>query len=125
MEAADCIRMAVMRKVKNCQDLSESVPCRRDILYHWFEGKGEKNRGAWKLKKEDFPEKYFPAGWDRVTDAHGQGRRVMYPIKIRPTLHRSPQHFIRDSSSGDMMQSQAAVYPHAVINFGIEQAPRV
>ena len=44
MEAADCIRMAVMRKVKNCQDLSESVPCRRDILYHWFEGKGEMDR---------------------------------------------------------------------------------
>ena len=123
VEAADSIRCAVMRKVKNGHDLAESVPCRKDILRHWFEGK-DKRRGAWVLKKEDFPVRFFPAGWDRVYDAHGQGRMVMYPITIRATLHQSVESYARSPSSGDLMQSQAAVYPHAVINFGIEQAPR-
>ena len=112
-----------MRKVKNGHDLPESVPCRKDILRHWFEGRGKK-RGAWVLKKEDFPARFFPAGWDRVYDAHGQGRTVMYPITIRATLHHSVECFARDSSSGNVVQSQAAVYPYAVVSFGVEQAPR-
>ena len=55
--SVDSIWMAViMRKVNHGHDLPESVPCRKDILCHWFEGR-EKRRDVWVLE-----------GWSTITE---------------------------------------------------------
>ena len=108
------------KKIKSKSTLAESCPCRCELLAHWFSGKPTE-RGAWVLTKEDFPVEYFPAGWDMVLDVHGQGPKVMYPVFLRSTVHRSTRRFLR-SQTGDVMMAQQAVYPHASIKFITEQA---
>ena len=120
MGEADAIICAVQKKIKSKSTLAESCPCRCEILAHWFSGKPTE-RGAWVLTKEDFPVEYFPAGWDMVLDVHGQGPKVMYPVFLRSTVHRSTRRFLR-SQTGDVMMAQQAVYPHASIKFITEHA---
>lgn len=120
MLAADSLVQAVQKKVKNGSSLSESCPCRHEILKYWFHGK-PKERGAWRLMRSDFPEDFFPPGWDTVLNVHGQGQKVMYPIFLRPTVRRSAKRCIR-THSGQMVLAQQAVTPNAAVRFGVEQA---
>ena len=95
-DTADALRTAVSRKLRSGSTAPAAALCRREVLYHWFP-KGDQ-RAAITADEKDFPSPYFPPGWDRVLNIHGQGQRVQYPITLRPTVRRSPKSHSRNEA---------------------------
>ena len=73
---------------------------RGDVFTFLFKWKGEVVGGWHFLKKNHFPSKHFPSGWDFCLDSHGQGVKPFYPVRMRQFLSWSPKKFKYDSKTG-------------------------
>lgn len=73
-----------------------SMEFRHDVFKHIFNGKGEKRKGDrnWMIyREEDFSRCKFPSGWNSMYDKHGDGVKIMFPLKMRTFLSLSPKGF--------------------------------
>ena len=113
-DTADALRTAVSQKLRSGSTAPAAALCRREVLYHWFP-KGDQ-RAAITADEKDFPSPYFPPGWDRVLNIHGQGQRVHYPITLRPTVRCSPKSHSRNEA-GLLSPTQQSVEQYVVSQF--------
>ena len=110
-DTANALRTAVSRKLRSGSTAPAAALCRRELLYHWFP-KGDR-RAAITADEKDFPSPYFPPGWDRVLNIHGQGQRVHYSITLRPTVGMKPVCCrLLDSQSSNMLLFNSSAYRH-------------
>ena len=110
---ADLIRTAVLKKLRSGSLAPEAVPCRRDVIFRLI--RKQRQGSVLTAQKLDFPEKFFPPGWDEVANVHGEGQRVHYPVTLRLTTRRSPVRYVRDGDK--LKESQRAVQQFVTIQF--------
>ena len=87
------LRIAVEQHLKSKARLPVTITLRGDVYKFLFKTKGSMQAGWHLLTKEDFPAKYFPLFWDHFADSHGQGIKVMYPMKVRHFISWSPKKY--------------------------------
>ncbi|XP_031551421.1 uncharacterized protein LOC116288732 [Actinia tenebrosa] len=69
---------------------------RHDVFKYLFHGKGEKRKEErnWTIyREEDFLRSQLPKNWNGIYDRHGDGVKIMFPIKMRTFLGMSPKGF--------------------------------
>ena len=88
------LRVAIGSSLKaSTQRKQVTVEFREDVFKHLFGNKGVQN-GRWKvLALEEFSPSFFPPNWHCLLDLHGQGTKVLFPIKIRHFLSWSTQNY--------------------------------
>lgn len=86
--------------------LATTIEFRGDAYKYLFHGKGIKQEGWIFLQSSDFPAKYFPYGWDKLCDQHGQGSKLHYPVKLRHFLSWSPKKFAVNSDNGSVVTAK-------------------
>lgn len=87
----DEIALGILRQLKTRHgnaDTSTTVEVRQDVYHHLFAGKGRPSgrRGYIDMEKDDFSRCNFPENWDRVADNLGDGKKVVFPIRMRHFL---------------------------------------
>ena len=85
------LRVALAHSLKCPQTRRRlTMEFREDVFTYLFKGKGQTD-GKWQvLKRSDF-DCFFPDGWDSLLDAHGQGTKVFYLVKITHFISWSPK----------------------------------
>ena len=106
LEASTELRQAVECFLKGKCHLAVSIPCPCDILKFLFQQNGVKQNGWYLLGKDCFPVRYFPVGWDKVMDIHGQGVQLGYPVRVRSYLSWSPKKYQAQGNSGATIPCQ-------------------
>ena len=69
---------------------------RHDVYRYFFNNKGTLSRDSKYtiLSLKDFNKLSLPYHWWYILDAHGQGKAVHFPLKMKAYLGKSPKHFI-------------------------------
>lgn len=65
-------------------DISTTIELRQDVYQYLFTGKGAQSgrRGYINMEKQDFSRCNFPSGWECVVDKLGDGKKVVFPIRL-------------------------------------------
>ena len=73
------------------------IEMRHDVFRFLFKNKGEqsKRRGWLELRRQDFSNCELPQAWDSYVDHLGDGKKVVYPILVRPVLQRGPKSYTK------------------------------
>lgn len=87
------LRIAVEQHLKSKSRLPVTITLRGDVYRLLFKNKGFFQDGWQLLNQGDFPPQYFPQFWDHLADSHGQGIKVMYPMKVRHFISWSPRKY--------------------------------
>ena len=119
LKVADAIRTGVQRKLRSQSAAAEVVKCRRDVLLSLFPEREQMKKFT--AGKEDFPEQFFPPGWDAVINVHGQGQTVHYPITLKPTVRHSPCTYVRNAD-GNLVEGKRCTVPFVSLQFVNVQA---
>ena len=90
---AAVFRIAVEQHLKSKSRLAVTTSLRGDVYRFLFKNKGFIQDGWHLLSQGDFPARYFPTFWDHLADSHGQGIKVMYPMKVRHFISWSPKKY--------------------------------
>lgn len=82
---------------------------RHDVFKFLFRGKGEKRKDVeknWMIySQDDFSRCKLPQGWNCIYDKHGDGIRMVFPVKMRTFLGLSPKGFqCRDNNIVQMQR---------------------
>lgn len=93
--------------LKNKQRGAVTIDFRGDVFKFLFKGKGKEQRSWVSLDSSHFSRKYFPPGWDKLCDMHGQGLKACYPVKLRHFISWSPKKFIKDKE-GNLKEAPRA-----------------
>ena len=87
------LRVAVEQHLKSKSRLPSTISLRGDVYRFLFHSKKTFQDGWHLLQKTDFPARYFPLFWDHLADWHGQGIKIMYSMKVRHFISRSPKNY--------------------------------
>ena len=87
------LRVAVERHLKSKSRLPVTINFRGDVYRSLFKDKGIQDNNWQLLDRGAFPKKIFPQFWDHCADSHGQGIKVFYPMKARPSISWSPKKY--------------------------------
>ena len=91
------LRVHIESYLKSKQRGAVTIDFRGDVFQFLFRRKGKPQKSWVLLDSSHFPRKYFPPGWDKLYDVHGQGLKVWYPMKLRTFISWSPNKFTRDN----------------------------
>ena len=108
------LRVAVEQHLKSKSRLPPTISLRGDVYRFLFHSKRTCQDGWHLLQKTDFPARYFPLFWDHLADSHGQGIKVMYPMKVRHFISWSPKKY---SIEGDHHPSPRAFQEKFTFSF--------
>lgn len=94
LNEASRLRVAIAVSLKASKQRKQvSMEFREDVFQHLFGKKGVEN-GQWKLlAQEEFSPSFFPANWHCLRDLHGQGTKVLFPMKIRHFISWSTKNY--------------------------------
>ena len=106
VESVAELRQAVECYLKGRGHLAVSLHFPVDVFEFLFNQKGVKQKRWYLLGKDCFPVRYFPVGWDKVMDVHGQGVQLGYPVRFRSYLSWSCQKYHVQENSGAIIPSQ-------------------
>ena len=72
-----------------------SLEFRHDVFKYLFNGKGRLAKDKnWQLYEEnDFSMCKLPSNWNCLFDKHGDGVKIMFPVKMRTFLSPSPKTY--------------------------------
>ena len=87
------LRIAVERHLKAKSRSPVTINFRGDVFRCLFKKKGSFRDGWQLLDTSAFPTKYFPIFWDHCADSHGQGIKVLYPMKVKHFISWSPKKY--------------------------------
>ena len=88
-------RINVEKFILSNRDKPVSFNFSSDVFKFLFEGKGSKH-GRWQyLHPHHFPRMYFPEGWDKCLNNHGDGLQLQYPAMVRSFISWSPQKYVQ------------------------------
>ncbi|XP_068752944.1 uncharacterized protein [Montipora capricornis] len=92
------LRVAVERHLKSKSRLPVTINFRGDVYRILFKDKGIQDNNWQLLDRGAFPKKFFPQFWDHCADSHGQGIKVFYPMKARPSIAWSPKNILLEKA---------------------------
>ena len=90
---------------------------RHDVYDYLFAGKGKPSEQKnWTLfQKQDFANAGLPENWNCRYNLHGDGFKMIYPVKIRKFLARSGKCFMKDGEK--IVEAPCAYTEKISINF--------
>lgn len=76
-------------------DISTTFELRQDVYQYLFIGKGTQSgrKGYINMEKQDFSRCNFPNGWECVVDRLGDGKKVVFPIRMHHFLSWGPKSY--------------------------------
>ena len=93
-----------------------TVEFREDVFRFLFKTRGIK-QGNWQLLQQgDFSPTFFPLDWHCVLDLHGQGTKMLFPVKIKQFIAWSPKHF-HATANGNVAESARAFQEKVSLSF--------
>ena len=92
----DALHAAILENLCSKRSSPTVIPFRHDIFQYLFHKKGTiMDTGKYIfLNEEDFAKCSWPEKWDQIPDHVGYGVRILYPVKARLFLGRSPKNHI-------------------------------
>lgn len=106
LESVAELRQQVECFLKGKGHLAVPLHFPREVFQFLFHQKSVKQKGWYLLGADCFPVQYFPIGWDKVMDIHGQCVQLSYPVRVRSYLSWSPRKYHVQENSGAVIPSQ-------------------
>ncbi|XP_028418649.1 chromobox protein homolog 8-like [Dendronephthya gigantea] len=118
IECVDRLRKEVVASLKHrWPEQKLTVEFRHDVYNYLFGGKGKAaEQKSWTLfEEQDFVNCGLPNNWNCRYDKHGDGVKMLFPVKMRKFLGRSAKCFVKEGES--IVEAPRAYTEKISINF--------
>jgi hypothetical protein len=100
----EAIALGILKHLKlrhGNADICTSFDIRQDVYQYLLAGKGtpSERKGWTSMEKDDFSRCNFPNGWEYVVDHLGDGKKVVFPIRMRHFLSWGPKSYVMASQT--------------------------